>query len=133
MDLWSQMDFLEPEILGQQSFYAFRTKYAVLITASAAGGTHKFQKIVKFKNLKELGKLVSPHSYRILKKDCLDLPDKIFTLSPFLIIIKFVLSTSFILNPDLVNKFIEDLLLKSTFALNVLFFLTYFVSFISDL
>ena len=29
MDLWSQMDFLEPEILGQQSFYAFRTKYAV--------------------------------------------------------------------------------------------------------
>ena len=79
MDLWSQMDFLEPEILGQQSFYAFRTKYAVLITASAAGGTHKFQKIVKFKNLKELGKLVSPHSYRILKKDCLDLPDKIFT------------------------------------------------------
>ena len=79
MDLWSQMDFLEPEILGKQSFYAFRTKYAVLITASAAGGTHKFQKIVKFKNLKELGKLVSPHSYRILKKDCLDLPDKIFT------------------------------------------------------
>ena len=79
MDLWSQMDFLEPEILGQQSFYAFRTKYAVMITASAAGGTHKFQKIVKFKNLKELGKLVSPHSYRILKKDCLDLPDKIFT------------------------------------------------------
>ena len=75
MDLWSQMDFLEPEILGQQSFYAFRTKYAVLITASAAGGTHKFQKIVKFKNLKELGKLVSPHSYRILKKDCLVFPD----------------------------------------------------------
>jgi len=79
MDLWSQMDFLDPEILGQQSFYAFRTKYAVLITANAAGGTHKFQKIVKFKNLKELGKLVSPHSYRILKKDCLDLPEKTFT------------------------------------------------------
>jgi SNF2 family DNA or RNA helicase len=79
MDLWSQMDFLDSEILGQQSFYAFRTKYAVLITASAAGGTHKFQKIVKFKNLKELGNLVSPHSYRILKKDCLDLPEKTFT------------------------------------------------------
>ena len=79
MDLWSQMDFLDPEILGQQSFYAFHTKYAVLITASAACGTHKFQKIVKFKNLKELGNLVSPHSYRILKKDCLDLPEKTFT------------------------------------------------------
>ena len=79
MDLWAQMDFLDPEILGQQSYYAFRTKYAVMITANAAGGTHKYQKIVKFRNLSELGKLVSPHSYRILKKDCLDLPDKVYT------------------------------------------------------
>ena len=79
MDLWAQMDFLDPEILGQQSYYAFRTRYAVVITANAAGGTHKYQKIVSFKNLKQLGELVSPHSYRILKKDCLDLPDKVYT------------------------------------------------------
>ena len=79
MDLWAQMDFLDPEILGQQSYYAFRTRYAVIITANAAGGTHKYQKIVKFKNLAQLGQLVSPHSYRILKKDCLDLPDKVYT------------------------------------------------------
>jgi SNF2 family DNA or RNA helicase len=71
MDLWAQMDFLDPDILGQQSYYAFRTRYAVVITANAAGGTHKYQKIVKFKNLAQLGQLVSPHSYRILKKDCL--------------------------------------------------------------
>ena len=82
MDLWSQMDFLDPEILGQSSYYAFRTRYAVVITANAAGGTHKYQKIVKFKNLAQLGQLVSPHSYRILKKDCLDLPDKVFTKRP---------------------------------------------------
>ena len=79
MDLWSQMDFLDPEILGQSSFYAFRTRYAVMVTSNAAGGTHRYQKIVKFKNLDDLGKLVSPHSYRILKKDCLDLPEKIYT------------------------------------------------------
>ena len=79
MDLWAQMDFLDPEILGQQSYYAFRTRYAVVITANAAGGTHKYQKIVKFKNLAQLGQLVSQHSYRILKKDCLDLPEKTFT------------------------------------------------------
>ena len=79
MDLWAQIDFLDPEILGQQSYYAFRTRYAVVITANAAGGTHKYQKIVKFKNLAQLGQLVSPHSYRILKKDCLDLPEKTFT------------------------------------------------------
>ena len=79
MDLWAQMDFLDPEILGQSSYYAFRTRFAVVITANAAGGTHKYQKIVKFKNLAQLGQLVSPHSYRILKKDCLDLPDKVYT------------------------------------------------------
>jgi SNF2 family DNA or RNA helicase len=79
MDLWSQMDFLDPEILGQQSYYAFRTRYAVVITANAAGGTHKYQKIIKFKNLAQLGQLVAPHSYRILKKECLDLPDKVYT------------------------------------------------------
>ena len=59
MDLWAQMDFLDPEILGQSSFYAFRTKYAVMITATAAGGTHKYQKIVKFRNLKQLGQGIS--------------------------------------------------------------------------
>ena len=79
MDLWAQMDFLDPEILGQQSYYAFRTRYAVIITANAAGGTHKYQKIVKFRNLAQLGKIVSPHSYRILKKDCLDLPPKVYS------------------------------------------------------
>jgi len=79
MDLWAQMDFLDPEILGQQSYYAFRTRYAVMITANAAGGTHKYQKIVKFRNLAQLGKLVSPHAYRILKKDCLDLPAKMYS------------------------------------------------------
>jgi SNF2 family DNA or RNA helicase len=79
MDLWAQMDFLDPEILGQSSYYAFRTRYAVVIEATAAGGTHRYQKIVKFRNLKELGDRVAPHSYRILKKDCLDLPDKVYT------------------------------------------------------
>jgi len=79
MDLWSQMDFLNPEILEQSSYYAFRTRYAIMITSNAAGGTHTYQRIVKFQNLKQLGELVAPHSYRILKKDCLDLPDKVYT------------------------------------------------------
>ena len=54
MDLWAQMDFLDPEILGQSSYYAFRTRYAVMITSNAAGGTHTYQRVVRFKNLKEL-------------------------------------------------------------------------------
>ncbi len=47
MDLWSQMDFLDPEILGQQSFYAFRTRYAVVITANAP---KSLEASIKFKS-----------------------------------------------------------------------------------
>ncbi len=32
----------------------------------------------KYKNLDKLSRLIAPYSFRILKKDCLDLPDKIY-------------------------------------------------------
>ncbi len=32
----------------------------------------------RYKNLDELSKLIAPHSYRVLKKDCLDLPPKVY-------------------------------------------------------
>jgi SNF2 family DNA or RNA helicase len=36
----------------------------------------------KFKNLDKLSALIAPHSFRVLKKDCLDLPEKVYkTLS----------------------------------------------------
>jgi len=43
-------------------------------------GAHAFQQIVGFKNLDELTKKIDMFSYRVLKKDCLDLPDKIYTV-----------------------------------------------------
>lgn len=32
----------------------------------------------KYRNLDKLSELIAPHSFRVLKKDCLDLPDKIY-------------------------------------------------------
>lgn len=32
----------------------------------------------KYRNLDKLSRLIAPHSFRVLKKDCLDLPDKIY-------------------------------------------------------
>lgn len=32
----------------------------------------------KYRNLDKLSKLLAPHSYRVLKRDCLDLPEKIY-------------------------------------------------------
>jgi SNF2 family DNA or RNA helicase len=43
-------------------------------------GAHSFQQIVGFRHLEELTGKVDEFSYRVLKKDCLDLPDKAYTI-----------------------------------------------------
>jgi SNF2 family DNA or RNA helicase len=42
-------------------------------------GTHSFQQVVGYQNLSELTDRLDKFSYRILKKDCLDLPEKVYT------------------------------------------------------
>ena len=66
-----QFKFLDPYILGYESFYSFRARYCIM------GGFEQRQ-IVGYDNVSELVKSVEGHSYRVLKKDCLDLPDKIY-------------------------------------------------------
>lgn len=77
MDLFSQCYFLNPGLLGFESYYAFRSRYAVLIQRHTS--SHSFQDIVDYKNLDELNKKLETFSSRVLKKDCLDLPDKVYT------------------------------------------------------
>jgi len=42
-------------------------------------GSHSFKQIVGYQRLDELNYKVDQYSYRVLKSDCLDLPDKVFT------------------------------------------------------
>ena len=76
LDLFSQCYFLDPFHLDHDSYYSFRMRYAVMKTAHIAG--RKIQLVSGFKNLAELSDKLQPFSYRVLKEDCLDLPDKIF-------------------------------------------------------
>ena len=76
MDLYSQMNFLNSNILGFKSYYAFQGRYAVVQRRTM--GTHSFQHIVGFRRLDELTGLLKDHSYRVRKEDCLDLPDKVY-------------------------------------------------------
>jgi len=78
MDIYSQCEFLRPGLLGYDSFYAFQGRYAVVQRKTM--GSHAFQQIVGFKNPDELTEKIDMFSYRVLKKDCLDLPDKIYTV-----------------------------------------------------
>jgi SNF2 family DNA or RNA helicase len=76
LDLFSQCYFLDPFHLNHESYYSFRMRYAIMKTANIAG--RKIQLVSGFRNLGELSEKLKPFSYRVLKEDCLDLPDKIY-------------------------------------------------------
>lgn len=88
MDLWGQMSFLGLQGVLGTNFYAFQARYAVManttlmIQKEVGGKLERKQKsvrrIVGYRNLERLPRLLEPYSYRVLKKDCLDLPPKIY-------------------------------------------------------
>jgi SNF2 family DNA or RNA helicase len=76
LDLYTQCGFLNEELLGFSSYYAFRSRYAHMIERNFGG--RRVQIVKSYQRLDELSKLIEPFSYRVLKEDCLDLPDKIY-------------------------------------------------------
>jgi len=77
LDMYSQAEFLAPGLLGFQSYYGFQARYAVLQQRKM--GIKSFQQVVGYRNLDELTNSIDKFAYRVLKKDCLDLPEKIYT------------------------------------------------------
>ena len=86
-DLFSQMEFLDVRILGHRSYFTFRQHYAVMRQIR----TGQLKKLksgktvpatawvdVAYRNEEELAARIAPHSYRILKSECLDLPPKLY-------------------------------------------------------
>jgi hypothetical protein len=86
LDLFSQFHYLDWRILGFQSFIGFRARYAWLHKLQRKGDTDeegmhvRYDRllVVGFKNIEELQPKIDPWSYRVLKKDCLDLPEKVY-------------------------------------------------------
>ena len=76
LDLFSQCKFLDANMLGFDSFYAFRNRYAV-VKRMAFGGK-SFDHIVGYRRMGELQAKIHDTSSRILKEDCLDLPEKLY-------------------------------------------------------
>jgi SNF2 family DNA or RNA helicase len=77
MDLYSQCAFLDEWALGFSSFYSFQSRYCRLLRRSV--GAHSFNQVVGYQNLNELTDRLDKFAFRILKKDCLDLPEKVYT------------------------------------------------------
>jgi SNF2 family DNA or RNA helicase len=76
LDLYAQCEFLNPRLLQFTSYYAFRNRYAEMKTIHVHG--RSVNVVNKFQNLKELSETLKPFSYRVLKQDCLDLPEKVY-------------------------------------------------------
>ena len=78
LDIFSQAEFLQEGLLRYDSFYAFQARYAVLQRRKM--GAQSFNQVIGFRNLEELTRMIDEFSYRVLKKDCLDLPEKTYTV-----------------------------------------------------
>lgn len=70
-DIFSQFVFLNSQILGLTSFFAFKMRYCVM-------GGYEGKQIIGSKNLEELQKKIDQYSFRVLKSECFDLPEKIY-------------------------------------------------------
>lgn len=68
---YSQMDFIKPGIFG--TYNEFRAKY---LKERMLPGTY-VSMVVGYRNKEEMLKIVGNYSYRVLKKECLDLPEKL--------------------------------------------------------
>lgn len=78
-DLYSQFAFLDPDILGHESWFTFCSRYMNKSVGYGPGG-RTFTKFEGVRYQDELQELIKPYSYRVLKKDCLDLPDKVYNV-----------------------------------------------------
>jgi hypothetical protein len=68
---YSQFAFLNEDILGFGSFYAFKARYCVM-------GGFEGRQVLRFINLPELSEKIASCSFRVTKGECLDLPPKIY-------------------------------------------------------
>jgi len=78
LDLFAQFQFLGENLLGFKSYYAFCSRYADMVKRNS--GSHQYNQILGFRNLDELTNSIKPYSYRVTKEECLDLPEKTYTM-----------------------------------------------------
>ena len=76
LDAFSQMWFLDPQILGFNNYYAFRARYAVMKRIKV--GHHHANIVVGYRNLEELYEKIKPHAFRVRLDECADVPPKLY-------------------------------------------------------
>lgn len=80
LNLYSQFEWLDTNIIGLGDFYAFRNRYAIMGGYTPREGPFrgKPMEVVGYQNVEELSKLIAPYVFEVQKKDVLDLPPKVY-------------------------------------------------------
>ncbi len=78
VDLYSQMTFLSPRILGYQSFWSFSANHLEYEERRMPDGRkRRTGRILRAHNEDYLAAKISPYAYQVRKDECLDLPEKL--------------------------------------------------------
>lgn len=77
LDIFGQCFFMDWRILGYKRYNQFRDYFAEIVKVDF-GGRWPAPVIKGYRHLEELEAKVAPYRYRVLKKDCLDLPEKLY-------------------------------------------------------
>lgn len=83
-DAYAQFKFLSPELLGFNEFSVFKAYFAEWEKRSRLDG-HDYPVMKSYRNLEILKSKIDQHSFTILKKDCLDLPPKVYEVRPVML------------------------------------------------
>lgn len=76
-DYYSQFKLINSELLGA-SYTAFKNRYC--FSEQVRGAPMGVSRIIGYKNLDELTRIIEPYTVTFLKKDCLNLPEKIYSV-----------------------------------------------------
>lgn len=98
LDAWSQYTFLDPKIVNNTPYWSFKAEFAVLEqvgdktfetwkkdprTGKSVKVEMPVMTVTGFKNEDKLRAMLDPYRSRLLKADCLDLPEKIYRMRSF--------------------------------------------------
>jgi SNF2 family DNA or RNA helicase len=79
LNFYSQFKFLDPTILGFNTYSAFKHTYADFEERRTNNNRQgKFLKLTNYKNLNDLQQRIEPYSFRVRTEECVDLPEKIY-------------------------------------------------------
>jgi hypothetical protein len=87
LDLYAPVAFLSPSIFGFSNFHTFKHHFAKwekkTIWDKKTSKSRDYEDLTEYQNLDELTKKLAPISFRILRKDCWDVPAKVYQTHSF--------------------------------------------------